>query len=157
MFILKRKHPGGCGFLLLTQTKNFFIIIQNNYQMMKYPFSGNILILLAIFLNRDMQTPTNYFLASLAVADLLISMILPTLTVSHSIFLLTYISSTSLNKSLQKETPMIICNFFNFQVITAHFSTLVAFTTSGCQFKATLELGLFFVSVFHLTTISFER
>ena len=80
--------------------------------MMKCPFSGNILILLAIFLNRDMQTPTNYFLASLAVADLLISMILPTLTVSYSIFLAYIYFRLHLSiKSLQKETPMIICNF----------------------------------------------
>ena len=45
-------------------------------------FAGNVLILLAIFLNRDMHTPTNFFLASLAVADLAVSLFLPTILVS---------------------------------------------------------------------------
>ena len=45
----------------------------------------NIVILLSIFLNGNMKTPTNYFLASLAATDLLISLILPTLLVNIKI------------------------------------------------------------------------
>ena len=62
--------------------KLFFIFEKRKVNKQYYFISGNILILLAIFLNRDMQTPTNYFLASLAVADLLISLFLPTFLVS---------------------------------------------------------------------------
>ena len=43
---------------------------------------GNVLILRSIYKNKELQTPTNYFLASLAVADLLITLCLPIYAVS---------------------------------------------------------------------------
>ena len=48
--------------------------------------TGNILILRAIGANMELQTPTNLFLASLAVADLLISLFLPIKAVSIRVF-----------------------------------------------------------------------
>ena len=47
--------------------------------------TGNTLILRAIFSNKELQTPTNLFLASLAVADLLFVIFLPIQTVSISL------------------------------------------------------------------------
>ena len=43
---------------------------------------GNIMILRAISANKELQTATNLFLASLAVTDLLITMFLPLYAVS---------------------------------------------------------------------------
>ena len=40
-------------------------------------FVGNILILRSISIYKYLQTPINFFLASLAVADLLITLLLP--------------------------------------------------------------------------------
>ena len=51
-------------------------------------YSGNILIILTIILTiinyayKELQTPTNLFLASLAVADLIITLFLPLYAVS---------------------------------------------------------------------------
>ncbi len=45
-------------------------------------YSGNILIIRAIATSKSLQNPTNYFLASLAVADLSIVLILPFVRVS---------------------------------------------------------------------------
>ena len=42
------------------------------------------MILLAISSNKELQTPTNLFLASLAVADLLVTLLLPMEAVSES-------------------------------------------------------------------------
>ena len=44
-------------------------------------FSGNSLIIATIFLNKEMKSPTNYFLASLAVNDLMITVFLPPMSV----------------------------------------------------------------------------
>ena len=44
--------------------------------------TGNILILRSISVYKELQTPTNLFLASLAVADLLITLLLPIYAVS---------------------------------------------------------------------------
>ena len=44
--------------------------------------TGNTLILRAISAHKELQTPTNLFLASLAVADLLITIFLPIYAVS---------------------------------------------------------------------------
>ena len=49
-------------------------------------FIGNIMILRAISTHKELQTPTNVFLASLAVADLLISLIMPIDAVSITCF-----------------------------------------------------------------------
>ena len=38
-----------------------------------------------------------------------------------------------------------------------HFESAVTYTTHGCRFIEILEYGPFFVSVFHLTAVSFER
>ena len=46
--------------------------------------TGNTLILRAISTNKELQTPTNLFLASLAVADLLITVVMPIHTVSFN-------------------------------------------------------------------------
>ena len=44
--------------------------------------AGNALILRSIFVTKELQTPTNLFLASKAVTDLLITLFLPMDTVS---------------------------------------------------------------------------
>ena len=54
------------------------------YTDMFYFFNtGNILILRSISIYKELQTPTNLFLASLAVADLLITLTLPLYAVSY--------------------------------------------------------------------------
>ena len=49
-------------------------------------FSGNVMIIRAISSHKELQTPTNLFLASLAVADLLITLIFPIEAVSMKPF-----------------------------------------------------------------------
>ena len=57
------------------------------YTPLVYCFNaGNILILRSISLYKELQTPTNLFLASLAVADLLITLTLPLYAVSNLLF-----------------------------------------------------------------------
>ena len=49
---------------------------------MFFKYTGNTLILRAIAVHKELQTPTNFFLASLAVADLLVTIFLPIYAVS---------------------------------------------------------------------------
>ena len=64
-------------------------------------FTGKILILRSIFICKYLQTPTNLFLASLALADLLITSFLPFYAVSAYLNLLSYMFSLMTSNLIQ--------------------------------------------------------
>ena len=66
-------------FLTLKVSENF----KHEFSILKvFYLTGNIMILRAISSHKELQTPTNLFLASLAVADLLVTVFMPINTVS---------------------------------------------------------------------------
>ena len=65
----------------MNSEKNMQLPCQHNI-LQGFYFTGNIMILHSIYSHKELQTPTNFFLTSLAVADLLITLIFPIEAVS---------------------------------------------------------------------------
>lgn len=54
--------------------------------IMLFGMTGNILVCMAVSMEKRLQTVTNYFLLSLAITDLLVSIIVMPLSITHQFF-----------------------------------------------------------------------
>ena len=98
---------------------------------------GNTLILRAISSNKELQTPTNLFLASLAVADLLFTIFIPIQTVSWRIILSPlsgdYCFSLEVDNRFQQSCCKQLCTFNGWSFVKMRFSSNFRYVTGPIE------------------------